>query len=149
MRATTSSNFPASADQVWSLVKQSSTLLYVTRGLLGFAGADGFPREWRQGARIDTRLLFFGVLPGWRHQLTVIEVSEAKRELFTEEGGGVVQVWNHRITVEAREGPHCRYTDEVEVGAGLLTPLVWLYAKLFYRYRQWRWRSLLRRSTSG
>ena len=144
MRAKISSELPASAEQVWSLVKRSSTLLYVTRGLLGFGGADQFPSEWRQGAQVDTRLLFFGVLPAWRHRLTFKVVSDAKREQFTEEGGGLVPTWNHLIKVEALGAQQCRYTDDVEIKAGPLTPVVWLYANVFYRYRQWRWRSLLR-----
>ena len=38
-----------------------------------------------------------------------------------------------------------RYTDSVEVRAGLLTPLVWAFATAFYRHRQRRWRRLVRR----
>lgn len=88
MRARISSELPASADQVWSLVKRSSTLVYVTRGLLGFSGAEEFPRQWRQGMQVQTRLWFFGVLPGWRHHLTFKEISDTKRVQFTEEGAG-------------------------------------------------------------
>lgn len=32
----------------------------------------------------------------------------------------------------------------VEIRAGVLTPLVWLFAQVFFRYRQMRWRSLLK-----
>jgi hypothetical protein len=35
------------------------------------------------------------------------------------------------------------YTDQVEIQAGLLTPLVWALASIFYRYRQFRWRRLV------
>src|SRR5690625_5227284 len=148
MRARISSEFPASADQVWALVKRSNTLVYVTRGLLGFGGAEEFPRQWRQGMQIQTRLLFFGVRPGWRHRLTFKEICDTKREQFTEEGGGLVPVWNHLIKVEEHDAGCSRYTDDVEIGAGWLTPLMWLYAHVFYRYRQWRWRSLLRRENA-
>ena len=51
--------------------------------------------------------------------------------------------WNHLIRIEP-EGAGSRYTDEIEIGAGPLTPLISLYAKLFYRYRQRRWRKLAR-----
>lgn len=144
VRARMTSELPASADQVWSLVKRSNTLLYVTKGLLGFAGAARFPVEWHQGLTAETRLLFFGVTPAWKHRLMFEEVSDAKRELLTREGGGVVPIWNHLIRVEELNERQCRYTDSVEIKAGPLTLLVWLYAQVFYRYRQWRWRSLLR-----
>jgi hypothetical protein len=35
-----------------------------------------------------------------------------------------------------------RYTDTLEVRAGLLTPLVALFAVLIYHYRRARWRGL-------
>jgi hypothetical protein len=36
------------------------------------------------------------------------------------------------------------YRDVVYVEAGWLTPAIWLYASLFYRHRQRRWRRLVR-----
>jgi len=36
------------------------------------------------------------------------------------------------------------YTDEIEIQAGWLTPGIWLFAQLFYRHRQRRWKALLR-----
>jgi len=35
------------------------------------------------------------------------------------------------------------YTDETAVKAGVLTPMIWLFAAIFYRYRQRRWRKLV------
>jgi hypothetical protein len=34
-------------------------------------------------------------------------------------------------------------TDRIELHAGLLTPAVWLFAFMFYRYRHRRWRRLI------
>jgi hypothetical protein len=56
-----------------------------------------------------------------------------------------VRDWRHRITVDGEGWGSTRYMDEIEVRAGALTPLVWLYANLFYRYRQMRWRRLARK----
>lgn len=61
------------------------------------------------------------------------------------EGSGFISTWNHIIRIEAGKGACCRYTDEIEIRDGLLTPAVWLYAHLFYRYHQMRWRGLARR----
>ena len=59
MKAIITSVLPASADRVWALVRQSRTLVFITRGLLRFAGADRFPAEWHQGAAVQTRLFFW------------------------------------------------------------------------------------------
>ncbi|MFO7859839.1 MAG: hypothetical protein R6U41_01320 [Desulfosalsimonas sp.] len=37
------------------------------------------------------------------------------------------------------------YTDKIEISAGLLSPLIWLFAHVFYRHRQRRWKLLLER----
>ncbi len=63
---------------------------------------------------------------------------------MTAEGGGPVRTWNHRLRFEPTGPSSCRYTDEVEIEAGPLTASVWLFAAIFYRYRQARWRSLTR-----
>jgi len=47
------------------------------------------------------------------------------------------------MRVEALSGNRSRYTDHVDISAGLLTPGVWLFASLFYRARQQRWKRLL------
>lgn len=147
LRVKISSVFNAPADKVWALVKRSDTLLFVTRGLLGFSGAHHFPTEWREGSTENTCLLLFILVPAWGHSITFQEVSASKRVLSTNEGGGLVPVWNHLIHVVPDQSGTCTYTDDVEVQAGALTLLVWLYAHVFYRYRQFRWRTLLRRST--
>jgi hypothetical protein len=118
------------------------TFLHVTRGLLSFTGSDKWPAEFHEGELIETRLLFFGLLPAWQHRLLVVSVDDERRELLSRESGGPVRRWNHRIAIEPDGENTCRYTDEIEIEAGVLTPLVWAYAHLFYRYRQMRWRAL-------
>ena len=132
------------ADLAWRAVKRPATLLHVTRGLLGFPGLRRMPEEWRPGDRVRTRLVFFHVLPGWEHELGVAGVDEARHEIRSAEHGGPVRTWNHRIAVEPLSATRCRYTDEIDIRAGWLTPAVWLFAQVFYRYRQMRWRRLAR-----
>jgi hypothetical protein len=58
--------------------------------------------------------------------------------------GQLMRVWDHLITLEPTSDGRTRYTDRVEVNAGLLTPFAWFFAGLFYRHRQRRWRRLVR-----
>lgn len=146
LRVRVSSVFNAPSDRVWGLVKKSETLLFVTRGLLGFSGSHRFPSEWVESSTETTRLLFFGFIPAWKHSITFQKIDSRKGVLVTKEGGGLVPVWNHLIRVSPDHNGTCIYTDDVEVKAGVFTFLVWLYANIFYRYRQYRWRKLLRRT---
>jgi len=53
----------------------------------------------------------------------------------------MVRTWDHEISIRHASATCCFYTDSVDIEAGLLTPLVWLFAQALYRYRQRRWRS--------
>lgn len=142
MIARIATELEAPAEKVWALLKRKQTFLYVTRGAMGIPAATTWPEEHREGSRVRGRLWFFHVVPGWVHEIRVESVDEERRELRTRERGGFVNVWNHRLKVEALPRGRSRYTDEIEVDAGALTPVVWVFAHLFYRYRQARWRSL-------
>jgi hypothetical protein len=50
--------------------------------------------------------------------------------------------WDHWITVEPDGEGGTLYRDSVEIDAGFLTPLVGMFAHLFYCHRQRRWRGL-------
>lgn len=142
VRVTTELDAPA--DKVWALLKRKQTLLYVTRGLLGVPDAGEWPEEHREGIEVRGRLWFFHAVPGWEHEIRVESVDEDRLEVRTREGGGPVKTWNHLLKVEPLPGGRSRYTDEIEIRAGSMTPVVWAFAQLFYRYRQARWRSLAR-----
>ncbi len=45
-------------------------------------------------------------------------------------------------------GSRSRYSDVIDIDAGILTPLVWGFAHLFYHYRQMRWRKLAQQHLS-
>ncbi len=147
MKVKVSSNFNISAEQAWQLVQQSDTLLYVTRGLLGFQPLESeLPEKWRSGITVPLRIVLFSLIPAWRHEVRFVSVSEADRQILTNESGGAIKTWDHLATVKPTNEGRCTYSDEIEVDAGLLTPLIWLYANAFYRYRHLRWRRLIKKS---
>lgn len=147
MKAIINTELNIPSEDAWFLVKQSKTLIYVCKGLLAFNGSNSFPEQWREGAIIHTRLLFFGVIPAWQHSLRFESISNELKIILTQEKGGLVQSWNHEIKVEEKSSTSCIYTDTVDIKAGLFTPLVWLFASFLYRYRQRRWKLLPHKST--
>ena len=67
------------------------------------------------------------------------------REVWHDAGhSALVHVWDHRIELSDVHGM-TRYTDVVEVRAGVLTPVAWLFAQVFYRHRQRRLNRLVAR----
>jgi hypothetical protein len=144
MIARVSTDLECSVERAWETVQRPETLQYITRGLLGFRALEDVPVQFGEGTVMRVRLFFFHVLPAWRHEIAIVRLDPERREIYTNERGGPVQNWNHLITVEDAGSGRARYSDEIDIHAGPLTPLVWLYAQLFYRYRQWRWRRLAR-----
>lgn len=144
MIARIETELPTSAEQAWEALLKRDTFLFITRGVLGFRGADQWPNAFHEGVEIETRLVFLHLIPAWKHTLRVVKVDEENLELVSHETGGIVRRWNHRILLESIGEERCRYLDEIDIDAGLPTPLVWVYAHLFYRYRQRRWRRLAR-----
>ena len=71
-------------------------------------------------------------------------MDDQARELYSNEMGGAIRVWNHLIKIEPESDATCRYTDQIDIRAGWMTLGVWLYAHVFYRYRQSRWKRLIR-----
>jgi carbon monoxide dehydrogenase subunit G len=139
-----STDLAAPPERVWEAVKKIDTLRYITRGLLGFRRLGAVPDALREGDVIRVRLMFFHVLPGWSHEIRIVRLDEEMRRIETSEAGGAVKTWKHMIAVEPAGAEATRYSDEIEIDAGPLTALVAGYARLFYRYRQRRWRKLAR-----
>ncbi len=144
MQAHIETDLATSADRAWETLLKKETFAYITRGFLGFNNIDPWPDRFGEDFEIKTGLVLFGLLPLWRHEMRVIRVDPQQRLIESREGGGPVHTWNHLIKLTPLDERHCRYLDEVELKAGLLTPLVWLFAQVFYRYRQARWRRLAR-----
>ena len=52
------------------------------------------------------------------------------------EHGALARTWNHRIRLGTQSGPAFEYTDQIDIHAGVMSPLIWLFAQLFNRQRQ-------------
>ena len=124
------------------MLLERDAFLYITRGMLGFKGAEQWPERFEEGQVIETQILLLNRLPAWKHRLHVIRVDHETMEIASEEAGGCIRRWNYRKWIEAGSESSCDYTDEIDIDAGALTLLVWLYAHIFYRYRQRRMRKL-------
>lgn len=144
-----SCDLQADEDLVWSAMLQPGTFLYVARGLLGFPAVAGRRDGFREGEVATGWLWLFHVLPLHRHTLRVVLVDPVRRVIATQERGGVLRRWDHELRVTALRPGWSRYSDNVRVDAGALTGPVTVVARLFFRYRQRRWRRLTRQVLSG
>lgn len=146
-RVHVASALPAPAAAVWEEVKTTALLHEVAWPLLRFRPAPGtvLPERWPVGVPVALRLYLLGMVPLGPHRLAVESVDDEERKLQTRERSRLLRRWDHHIHVEALGLAHTRYTDAVDLDAGLLTPLVGAFARAFFRYRHRRLRSVARR----
>lgn len=135
-----------SAERAWAALRRPELLAYVARPIQAFHPVDPplWPVTWADG-RYQVKLRLFGLLP-MGEQWIVIETPAGRSgsyRLRDNGHGDLVRRWDHLITIDPLSGDRCRYTDQVEVRAGLLTPFVAAFAWIFYRHRQRRWRRLV------
>ena len=145
MRATISTLMCSGVNRMWTELLKPDSLTKVSAPILYFTPQDGqpLPNTWEVGDTYALRLSAFRVLPLGRHVIEVKVLDAQAREIYTNEHGSLARTWNHRIRLGAHAGATIEYTDQIEIHAGVLTPLIWLFAHLFYRHRQHRWKALV------
>ncbi|WP_280419811.1 hypothetical protein [Nocardia carnea] len=136
-----STELPIPARDACLLAQRPELFEYVVAPLLRTPDLD-FPDPLAPGVSGSARLWWFGIVPSWTHHLTLIHLGPT--ELFTNESGGPVRVWNHRLIFTAIDENRCRYTDEIEVEDGWRGLGIRLFAELMFRHRHRRWRELTR-----
>ncbi len=150
MIARITTRLPCSESDLWQKIIEPRSLQFVSSPVLSFLAADkgGLAGEWQVGRPYALRLYFLGVIPLGRHTIRLAKIDKETNTIVSRESGLLARVWNHAIFFHEVAPGEVSYTDEVEIEAGWLTPVVWLFAYLFYRHRQRRWKVLLMREGS-
>jgi len=145
MLARISTVFECTEKQLWDKIIEPKSLQYVAAPLVRFDPlvAGELNGEWIVGKTYAVRLAALGFLPLGRHRIKIVTIDRATNTIESQESGSLAHVWNHTIRFHPSGAGQLRYTDEIEIEAGLLTVFVWAFAHLFYRHRQRRWKELL------
>ncbi len=152
MRVRLSTKLPITADEAAALVATPALLNHIAAPLLRFMALDPtvLP-EVRAERRYHVRVLLGGVLPLGRQWIDISrhDAQDGGFRMRDNGSGDLARRWDHWITITPDNAGGCTYTDDVEVDAGLLTPFVWSFARLFYAHRQRRWRALAAKGSVG
>ncbi len=140
-RLTVTSDLAIRINDAWGEVQKSSLLEFVCKGKIKFKAVDTeFPEKWEKDSMVRTKMLMYGFIPfGGAHSLKFVEVKPEEYTALTNEKNAIVKVWNHRIKMEKIEENLKRYTDEIELYAGIFTNFVAKWAESLYKHRQKRW----------
>ncbi|MBV9638264.1 MAG: hypothetical protein JO330_01700 [Mycobacteriaceae bacterium] len=140
-KVTLTTELPISAEAACALARKPEFLRWVLWPILRPTHMS-FPTNTYVGAQGSARLWWFGVIPAWTHHLTVAQLDAT--EIYTNEHGGPVRTWNHRLTFTPLDECHCRYTDEVETDDGWRGLATRAFIRLVFPYRHHRWSTLAR-----
>lgn len=144
MHVDISSTLSCTYEQAVTEVQATRLLQYVARPIVHFSpvGKDAFPPAWTVGTHW-VNLWLFGVLPLGRQAIVISFPPVASGFALRDAGhSALIPTWDHLITIEQGKSAVV-YRDRVEIRAGILTPFVWLFAEIFYRHRQRRWKKLV------
>ena len=138
-KVTLTTELPIPAATAGALARKPEMMKYLLRPVLSAYRLD-VPERIEVGTQGSVRLWWFGAVPAWTHHLVIKELEPTM--IYTNEHGGPVKTWNHRLTFEPIDGHSCRYTDEIETDDGLRGAPTRFFARLMFRRRHRRWRAL-------
>lgn len=148
MRVQISTVLECPTERAWQEVQTSRLLCHIATPLVLFEAIvpTALPENWSDD-KYQVRMWLFGFIP-FANQWIVIQRGSVpgKYELLDDGYGDMIQTWRHLITLRPTPEGFTRYTDTVDIDAGFLTFGVWLFANIFFRYRQSRWRGLVKRN---
>jgi hypothetical protein len=145
MIARISTHLPCSETELWQKIIEPASLQHVASPILSFVPEHegDLSGEWQTGTPYPLKLYFLKFIPLGRHTITLVEIDKETNTIVSVESGRLANVWNHTIRFREVTPGRLLYTDEIEIEAGWLTPVIWLFAQIFYRHRQRRWKVLL------
>ncbi len=113
--------------------------------------ADGFPDRWADTEH-RVRLRMLGLLPMGTQLIALRDETRADGTRIVHDEGGpltgamsIVSRWHHRMAISpdpAAPDSRTRFRDALDVGAGVLTPVVWFGFWVFWQLRAQQLRRL-------
>lgn len=134
---------PCTPQDMIKQLKTPQSLMHVAYPLVKFIPHDPvrLPEIWGEETyQLSIRL--FGIIPLGKHTM-VFTYPKSPGEFSVRDNGysGLCKRWDHVMTVE-KSGSGIFYRDRAIIKAGIFTPIIWLFAQVFYRHRQRRWRQI-------
>lgn len=132
-------------DKLWSKIKHPDSLIYVCKPILYFAPKNDtkLDKDWEVNKEYNLNLYLFKYIPCGSHKLLIKSINTTANEIVSQESGLLAKTWNHTIKFHAINAKQVQYTDTLEIKSGILTIFVWIFAQIFYRHRQRKWKRLL------
>ena len=99
------------------------------------------PQNWDEGKYL-VKMYIFGFIP-FGSQWIVISIDDQMKHIRDNGYSKLIKKWDHNIYVNNLDKGRTLYLDTIEIKAGILTPIIGLFAHIFYRVRQRNWKKII------
>ena len=133
-----------SAEKIWDKLLDIETLIYICKPMATFKPiTNEINMKWELNREYLFKLFIFGIIPLGNHRIILEKIDEINRIVISKEHNNIVKIWNHKIKMESKENNKIKYTDEVEIYAGMFTLFVAFWGIIIYKHRQKNGKKLL------
>jgi hypothetical protein len=119
---TVSKIYPVSAQVLWEDILDPNALAESMKGSLTYSGLPTEPVY--EGQRIVVSIKRWGWFPMGRWTMEVVRRDDERRVLESREFGSLIRNFHHRLEVESLGDSEARYSDHLDLDAGLFTILL-------------------------
>ncbi len=151
MIANIETKFKCSYEAAVKYVNKSKTLDYIAFPLLVFTpiDAENYPKIWKNG-NYEVKVKLFNSIPFGKQYIGIekLKDNDPNEFILRDNGtGDIIKQWDHWILISKTDDKQqVKYIDRIDIKAGILTPFIWIFANIFYRWRQLRWKRLIKKS---
>ena len=138
-----SSTLNNSAEKIWNKLLSIETLIEICKPMATFKSKLNEKEiKWKINKEYIFKLFIYGFIPFGDHKIILKILDEENKIILSNEYNKIVKIWNHLIIMENLGENEIKYTDEVEIYAGIFTLFTAIWAKLFYKHRQKKWKRI-------
>ena len=143
IKITISSTLNNSAEKIWNKLLNIETLIEICKPMVTFKSKlNDKEMKWEINKEYIFKLFIYGFIPFGNHKIILKKLDEENKIILSNEYNKIVKIWNHLIFMENLGENEIKYTDEVEIYAGIFTLFTAIWAKLFYKHRQKKWKRI-------
>jgi len=138
-----SSTLNNSAEKIWNKLLNIETLIEICKPMATFkSNLNEKEMKWEIDKEYIFKLFIYGFIPFGNHKIILKKLDKENKIILSNEYNKIVKIWNHLIFMENVGENEIKYTDEVEIYAGIFTLFTAIWAKLFYKHRQKKWKRI-------
>jgi hypothetical protein len=143
IKITICSKLNNSIDKIWKRILNIETLVEICKPMATFKI---ITKEniviWDLNTEYIFKLFLYGFILFGNHKIILETIDTERNIIQSKEHNNIVRIWNHKITMENYGEKITKYTDEVEIYAGIFTFFIAFWGIIFYKHRQKKWQKM-------